>query len=57
MQRWAFEIAVLGTGALFLLKACIGDELTPTCSSKKCPYETLGIYLEGECWCITKPDP
>jgi hypothetical protein len=59
-RRYAFELAVMGTGLLFLLKACIGeiqDLVTPYCRSDKCPGNAVGIYLEGECWCITKPDP
>lgn len=62
-QNWghrnAFNLALIGTLVLLLLKQCpeVDELITPMCSSKKCPHETLGIYLEGECWCVTKPDP
>lgn len=61
IHRHALEVAIFLTALCFALQWCLGGEIsdlmTPECSSRKCPYETMGIFLEGECWCITKPDP
>ena len=55
VKRHALDLALLGTIVLFLASG--KDCTAPQCSSAKCPGDSLGIYLEGACWCITKPEP
>lgn len=42
---------------LLLLAAWVATQEEPYCSSAKCPGTSLGAFIWGECWCVTKPEP